>query len=124
MQKMNQNEIQTHPLFVNLFPIRQKRLNKIEAYHKVQKTSGNKVHKLPDKIEEKRYLIPDDLYCELEQLGGLIDEHIDVAITAYLLLTEEQRQKLMFWVFEPDDQPSMNGTEAVNKNDDADEFVD
>jgi hypothetical protein len=100
MQKIKPNEIKTHPLFVDLFTIRQKLLNKIEAYQKVQKTSGKKVHKLPDKIEEKRYLIPDDLYCELEQLGGLIDEHIDVAITAYLFLTEEQRQNWMSQVFE------------------------
>ncbi len=70
-----------------------------KAYQEVQKKSGKKSGKEPPKPEEKRYAIPDDLYAELKELGGSIDDHIDVAITAYLDLTEEQRQHWMYLVY-------------------------
>jgi hypothetical protein len=72
-------------------------LNK--AYQEVQKTSGKKPDKETPKPEEKQYAIPDDLYADLDQLGGAIEDHIDVAILAYLMLTEEKRQELMDWAY-------------------------
>lgn len=77
-----------------------------KANQKVQMKSNKKPDQETSKPEEKQYAIPDDLYDELEQLGGEIDDHIDVAILAYLELTEEERQELMRLAFMQDNQPS------------------
>lgn len=74
-----------------------------KANQKVQKKSGKKSDKRSE-LEKTRYLIPEDLLAELEELGGLVDEHIDVAITAYLDLPEEQRHEWMERVYVQDDQ--------------------
>lgn len=77
-------------------------LNK--AYQIVQKKAGNKSDEKIKPVQNQHYVIPKDLLAELEELGGLIDEHIDVAITAYLDLAEEQRHEWMERVYVQDDQ--------------------
>jgi len=77
-----------------------------KAYQEVQKKAGKKSDEKIKEIQEQHYVIPEDMLAELEELGGLIDEHIDVAITAYLALPEEQRQKWMELVFGEDSQHS------------------
>ncbi len=76
------------------------------AYQEVQKKAGKKSDEKIKVIQEQHYVIPEDLLAELEELGGLIDEHIDVAITAYLDLPEQQRQRWMELVFGEDGQHS------------------
>ena len=75
-----------------------------KAYQEVQKKAGKKSDEKIKDIHEQHYVIPEDLLAELEELGGLIDEHIDVAITAYLDLPEQQRQRWMELVFGEDSQ--------------------
>jgi hypothetical protein len=75
-----------------------------KANQKVQEKSGRRPDKAPKKIEQKLYEIPDDLYDDLTALGGEVEEHVDVAITAYLGLPVEQRQVWMELVYVQDDQ--------------------
>ncbi len=76
-----------------------------KAYQEVQKKAGKKSDEKIKDIQEQHYVIPEDLLAELEELGGLIDEHIDVAITAYLdFVPEAQRQQWMELVFGEDSQ--------------------
>ncbi|MGO9572161.1 MAG: ParB N-terminal domain-containing protein [Desulfomonilaceae bacterium] len=77
-----------------------------KAYQEVQEKAGKKSAEKIKVIQEQHYVIPEDLLAELEELGGLIDEHIDVAITAYLDLPEQQRRQWMKLVFVEDGQPS------------------
>jgi hypothetical protein len=74
------------------------------ANQKVQKKSGKKSGEKIKPVQDQHYAIPKDLLAELEELGGVIDEHIDVAITAYLDLPEEQRHEWMERVYVQDDQ--------------------
>jgi hypothetical protein len=75
-----------------------------KAYQEVQTKAGKKSDEKIKPVQEQHYVIPKDLLAELEELGGLIDDHIDVAITAYLDLPEEQRQRWMELVFGEDSQ--------------------
>ncbi len=77
-----------------------------KAYQEVKKKAGKKPDKKIKEIQGQHYVIPEDLLAELEELGGRIDEHIDVAITAYLDLPEDQRQRWMELVFVEDGQHS------------------
>jgi hypothetical protein len=70
-----------------------------KAYQEVQKKAGKKSDEKIKVNPEKHYVIPEDLLADLEDLGGLIDEHIDVAITPYLGLSNEQRQYWTRMVF-------------------------
>ncbi len=75
------------------------------AYQEVQKKAGKKSDEKNKAVQEPHYVIPEDLLAELEELGGLIDEHIDVAITGYLnFVPEAQRQQWMKLVFGEDSQ--------------------
>ncbi len=76
-----------------------------KAYQEVQEKAGNKSDEKIKDIHEQHYVIPEDLRAELEELGGLIDEHIDVAITGYLnFVPEAQRQQWMKLVFGEESQ--------------------
>jgi len=75
-----------------------------KACQEVQKKAGKKSDEKINEIQVQHYVIPEDLLAQLEELGGLIDEHVYVAITAYLDLPEEQRQRWMGLVFGEDSQ--------------------
>ena len=78
-----------------------------KAYREVQKKTGKKSDEKIKVIQEQHYVIPEDLLAELEELGGLIDEHIDVAITGYLnFVPEAQRRQWIELVFGEDGHPS------------------
>ncbi len=77
-----------------------------KAYQEVQEKAGKRSDEKIPVFQEQHYVIPEDLLAELGELGGLIDEHIDVAITAYLDLPEQQRQRWMKLVFGEDSQDS------------------
>jgi hypothetical protein len=81
-----------------------------KAYQEVQKKTGKESEEEIETIQEKHYLIPEDLLADLENLGGPVDEHIDVAITAYLDLSEEQRQYWMRMVYGRDCEPAQGET--------------
>jgi len=74
-----------------------------KAYQEVQKKAGKKPDEKIKDVQVQHYVIPEDLLAELEELGGLIDEHIDVALTGYLnFVPEAQRRQWMKLVFEED----------------------
>ncbi len=76
-----------------------------KAYQEVQTKAGKKSDEKIKHVQEQHYVIPEDLRAELEELGGLIDEHIDVAITGYLnFVPEAQRRHWMKLVFGEDGQ--------------------
>jgi ParB-like nuclease domain len=78
-----------------------------KAYQEVQKKTGKKSDEKINEIQEQHYVIPEDLLTDLQELGGLIDEHIDVAITGYLnFVPEAQRRQWMKLVFREDGQHS------------------
>jgi hypothetical protein len=77
------------------------------AYQEVQKKAAKKSDEKIKVIQQHHYVIPEDLVAELEELGGLIEEHIDVAITGYLnFVPEAQRQQWMKLIFGEDTQHS------------------
>jgi len=78
-----------------------------KAYQEVQKKVGKKSDEKINEIQVQHYVIPEDLLAELEELGGLIDGHIDVALTGYLnFVPEAQRRQWMKLVFGEDGQHS------------------
>jgi len=78
-----------------------------KAYQEVQTKAGKTSDEKIKDIQGQHYVIPEDLLAELEELGGLINEHIDVAITGYLnFVPEAQRRQWMELVFGEDGQHS------------------
>src|SRR5208283_4851998 len=64
-----------------------------KAYQEVQKKIGKESYEKINEIQEQHYVIPEDLLTDLQELGGLIDEHIDVAITGYLNFVPEAQRR-------------------------------